>query len=648
MIKSLNKNDILVTPFTAQKNWEVNTFDPSDLILWQSQSYNIDGTTSSYSGSVSFTYIDYGDNNPNVYPITNSYCNIATQQQDLANITHQQGVFNTGVFYPTSSFSFQTDSQNPKNLDGTYMSLVYEQNKHLFYNNYNNFTQIFGANSADLSLTNRNITSTMDVFTIPPSRIADGILPNTVVITDKSLDKTYQIIDDGNSNLIFSGSLFSSYEINNLLHSLNQNLQVTLSSFDVTGSVSNTISQMLYNFGVKTIGIVSSSLINTAISGGIPPYTYNWYIGGDYMDYWKLDSANRPSNTITYKNFISPDFSDLYFTNTYVVCVVFDAMNTQAVSNVIYLTNGVYTPPTEPVNPLPPVNVFPEIPPSTNIILHLANTGINTTLVSGNKIDKNYYLHNFIPDSRIPNDSIPNLNPYSSSYVGSESSLWFSTNSNVADWIGPISPVNLSTNYANTYAGTFVYRTYFDLVTPTDIPISPSGFTLSGSWATDSSASISINGNSTGISLNDVENFSNKYSFNITGGFVSGRNYIDFYVYNIFAENTVNSVIQNPVGLYVEFDSNNLLIATHYPPSIIHQSSDTTVLLGNPFSLFVNTTGDNPISYQWYQNNQPIIGATSNIYSKPFSVSGDTGMYVVSASNAYGSVSSHPKTITIL
>ena len=61
MIKSLNKDDIQVTPFIARKVWNPNNVEDTDLILWQS---------GSLSGSLSHTYIDYGDGTSS--PTTNS------------------------------------------------------------------------------------------------------------------------------------------------------------------------------------------------------------------------------------------------------------------------------------------------------------------------------------------------------------------------------------------------------------------------------------------------------------------------------------------------------------------------------------------------------------------------------------------------
>lgn len=349
MIKSLNRGDILVTPFEAQKNWDNNNLIPFDLILWQSQSINtISGVTSSLTGYISHTYLDYGDNTTDPisgtpYPITNSYCNLALQQQTLGYVKYQKGVFNQSVLYPTASFytassKYYNSSSNPRNIDGTYMNIVYDATKHLFYNNYNNFTKTFGMETADLTVTNRFLTNTMDVFTVPRINFGEKILPNSVVIRDSSFDKPYTIIDDGNCNLIFSGSIFSTYEIDNLLSS-SANATVLISSLDCNASASYTASAIVtQSVGTSGFYYANSSQITTNISGGVYPYNYFWYIAGDNAGYWSIIGGNQPNIIIQYNTLVN-NLSNINYSNTYVLCQVIDSNNTNVFSNQIYLTH---------------------------------------------------------------------------------------------------------------------------------------------------------------------------------------------------------------------------------------------------------------------------------------------------------------------
>jgi hypothetical protein len=653
MIKALNKTDVLVTPFDAQKNWEVDNLNPSDLIQWMSQSIDpLTGITSSLSGSVSLTYIDYGDNSAQ-YPITNSYCNISLQQQSKGYVTFQKGVANNNL-YPSASFYTSDVAQydaavNPKNLDGTYMRLIYSQNQHLFYNQYNNFTKTFGMESADLTDTNRTITDTMDVFTIPQNKFGEKILPKSVKIIDDSLDKQYTIIDDGNCNLIFSGSVFSIYERDSLLNSLQQNLSANAYSYDVTGSVDNRFSSLLFNTA-GDISVVSSSVISVVPVGGIAPYSIQWYIGGEFRDLWTLSATNEPNITVRYNTIVSPT-NQLYYSDTYVVCQIIDLNNNQTYSNLIYLNSGSvsYSPTPVTGSPISTSSAFPPTAP-TDAILHLINSGISyTPNQSGQNVDNRYLLYNYIPDERVSNgiSGIPSdVSPYSSSFVNRASSLWFSSNSNVANWITPINPTK--NGYGNIYAGTYCYRIYFDLITPNEIALDPNGFTLNGYIGADNSASILLNGNPTGNEFTNTGYFLDKTQFNITGGFVYGRNYLDFIIYNYFSGDSLYGVFTNPTGLYVEFDPSNPLFYTETPPSVIQQSNNSTINLGSPLSLSATVTGSLPISYQWYFNGSAIPYAISHTFNKLYSQTFDSGSYVLSASNSFGATSTTPIQLTIV
>ena len=92
------------------------------------------------------------------------------------------------------------------------MRLVYSTNKQLFYNTYNNPTQLWGVENFNLDTTYRILTDVMDVFTIPRIYFGEKISPYSVKIIDNQYDSNYVIVDDGNENLILSGSYFSTYQ----------------------------------------------------------------------------------------------------------------------------------------------------------------------------------------------------------------------------------------------------------------------------------------------------------------------------------------------------------------------------------------------------------------------------------------------------
>lgn len=241
MIKSLNKNDIQITPFTVKKTWNPNTLDNSDLILWMS---------GSESGSLSLTYSEYPidaayedyvallatDNivdkdliNTDVPAVVDGYnieldlkvCDydfivnssgsLALQQQDNQFITYQRGLNISGTFYPVGS-EYYSEQTNPRNVDGTYMRLIYNTYKNLFYNSYQNPLMVFGLESVSTEKIKRTLSDVMDVYTIPTDYFGEKIEPGTVKIKYNSPTEKFDITDDSNGNLILSGSYFSSYQ----------------------------------------------------------------------------------------------------------------------------------------------------------------------------------------------------------------------------------------------------------------------------------------------------------------------------------------------------------------------------------------------------------------------------------------------------
>jgi hypothetical protein len=202
MIKNLNKDDIQVTPFISSKSWNLQNVDDSDLILWMS---------GSLSGSLSLIYIDYEDGTSS--PITNSFCDLALQQQDSQiQIQYQRGIKNENTFFPSTN-QYYISASNPLNNDGTYMGVVYNTNKKLFYNTYDNPTQLWGLENINLQDNTRLLTDAMDVFSLKKNQFGEKIVPHSILIQDNLGEINYTIIDDGKTNLILSGSYFSNFQI---------------------------------------------------------------------------------------------------------------------------------------------------------------------------------------------------------------------------------------------------------------------------------------------------------------------------------------------------------------------------------------------------------------------------------------------------
>jgi hypothetical protein len=83
-------------------------------------------------------------------------------------------------------------------------------------------------------------------------------------------------------------------------------------------------------------------------------------------------------------------------------------------------------------------------------------------------------------------------------------------------------------------------------------------------------------------------------------------------------------------------------------PSITAQPADQAVAVGATATFSVTATGTAPLSYQWQKGTGAISGATSPSYTTPATVVGDNGsQFTVVVSNAAGSVTSDPATLTV-
>jgi RHS repeat-associated protein len=83
-------------------------------------------------------------------------------------------------------------------------------------------------------------------------------------------------------------------------------------------------------------------------------------------------------------------------------------------------------------------------------------------------------------------------------------------------------------------------------------------------------------------------------------------------------------------------------------PGILSQPLSQSVLAGQSATFSVGASGPGSLSYQWMRNGVPIDGATGTSYTTPPTILEDSGaIYTVAITNAYGSVTSHPATLTV-
>ena len=111
----------------------------------------------------------------------------------------------------------------------------------------------------------------------------------------------------------------------------------------------------------------------------------------------------------------------------------------------------------------------------------------------------------------------------------------------------------------------------------------------------------------------------------------------DAGTYDVIVSNHIGSVTSNPAVLVLGA-----------PPVFISQPNSVTIPAGQSVTFSATVSGDSPVTYQWHKNNASILGATNASYSIPSASIADVGIYYVTATNAAGTNSTTPVTLTLL
>lgn len=82
-------------------------------------------------------------------------------------------------------------------------------------------------------------------------------------------------------------------------------------------------------------------------------------------------------------------------------------------------------------------------------------------------------------------------------------------------------------------------------------------------------------------------------------------------------------------------------------PTISSNPTSVTATAGGRAMFSGSAYGSEPISYQWYFNNSPLVGATSATLVLPDIQAANAGPYYLLASNAYGSMSTSTTVLTV-
>ena len=82
-------------------------------------------------------------------------------------------------------------------------------------------------------------------------------------------------------------------------------------------------------------------------------------------------------------------------------------------------------------------------------------------------------------------------------------------------------------------------------------------------------------------------------------------------------------------------------------PAFTSLLSDLTVDEGDSFTLSADMLGATPVTLQWFQDGVAITGATASTYAVSSATPSNGGVYTLQATNAYGTSSTVPVTVTV-
>lgn len=115
------------------------------------------------------------------------------------------------------------------------------------------------------------------------------------------------------------------------------------------------------------------------------------------------------------------------------------------------------------------------------------------------------------------------------------------------------------------------------------------------------------------------------------------------------AAETWQSVILADHGELLTSDGSGYLhrYAALSVPTLVTGPVSRTLAAGSALTLNVVATGTGPLSYQWYRNGTPLIGATADTLTFDSLTAAQAGHYAVTVSNRSGSVTTTAATLTV-
>ena len=171
MIKQFSAGDITVRPFKTFKNWTLQSIDSSSLDAYGYSTY--------YNGKLEIN----------------------------------EGLKLNTLFYPTQSIYFVSGSE-PINASGKYARNIYSVTDAMFYRNVNDPLNLFGVEKyMEDPVTGkkevREIHNRIITANLKHNVWGEKVIPETInIIDDSNIHQTFDIRDDGYTNLYLTGSHF--------------------------------------------------------------------------------------------------------------------------------------------------------------------------------------------------------------------------------------------------------------------------------------------------------------------------------------------------------------------------------------------------------------------------------------------------------
>lgn len=235
MIKNLSKEDISASPFNVSKAWRspgnsVNFLLTDSNYTTSSIGDNFpvginytdfkSGLTASIFTSGSFNYYDKSFTETSLslryYPYPGdvfTLSSVVESRVDDFNLVLEESpdkFINIAEGVRVEKYVRFSPISSSKNVDGTYKRLVYDQIKNSYYSDTKDPTKVLGLENIDVFLdkSKRFIGNQIKVATVPQAYFGDTIKKNSLRIEDSSQEQSVTFVDDGEGNVVTSGSVF--------------------------------------------------------------------------------------------------------------------------------------------------------------------------------------------------------------------------------------------------------------------------------------------------------------------------------------------------------------------------------------------------------------------------------------------------------